>query len=232
RRPSGPASFRGMSAIVLYENTDVDRVLAQVQQVNPDVLLLQEYTKRWHADADARLRNSFPFVADRSVLGSDGVAVYSKLPIVGRARLLDLGDPHRLQTRAVVRVGGRDIAVYDIHLTVAVKPVGHVEQRRQVPELVKVLEHEQLPMIVAGDMNFTETSRHHAAIAGVGLRSGWDEVGRGRGSTWARRGLPEWLPGLRLDHVFLSPGITVDGMRIGARNGSDHRPIYADLRLR
>jgi endonuclease/exonuclease/phosphatase (EEP) superfamily protein YafD len=37
---------------------------------------------------------------------------------------------------------------------------------------------------------------------------------------------------MRLDHVLVTPEVTVQSVREGVGRGSDHRPIIADLVLR
>ena len=59
-----------------------------------------------------------------------------------------------------------------------------------------------------------------------------DIAGVGRGSTWPV--LPRWrawLPGVRIDHVFLTPQLTCTRDAVGGFDGSDHLPIYADVGL-
>jgi endonuclease/exonuclease/phosphatase family metal-dependent hydrolase len=36
---------------------------------------------------------------------------------------------------------------------------------------------------------------------------------------------------LRLDHVLVSPGVEVQAIQEGVGQGSDHRPVIADLAL-
>jgi endonuclease/exonuclease/phosphatase family metal-dependent hydrolase len=36
---------------------------------------------------------------------------------------------------------------------------------------------------------------------------------------------------MRLDHVLVSPGVAVQAIRDGVGQGSDHRPVIADLVL-
>jgi endonuclease/exonuclease/phosphatase family metal-dependent hydrolase len=40
-----------------------------------------------------------------------------------------------------------------------------------------------------------------------------------------------WLPGVRIDHVFLTPQLTCTRDAVGGFDGSDHLPIFADVGL-
>ena len=90
---------------------------------------------------------------------------------------------------------------------------------------------------MAGDFN--ATADHFrivdptAGVAGLGFgecRNAGLLTGNGAVGTWPTR-LPPLL-GAPIDHVFVSPDITVTGMRVlteydGA--GSDHRPVVARI---
>lgn len=47
--------------------------------------------------------------------------------------------------------------------------------------------------------------------------------------TWSYRGLRAWLPRVRIDHVFLSAGLTCRTPEVGQDAGSDHRAVVADV---
>jgi endonuclease/exonuclease/phosphatase (EEP) superfamily protein YafD len=47
-----------------------------------------------------------------------------------------------------------------------------------------------------------------------------------------RAGPLAWLPGIRIDHVYLSPELTATAARVGSFVGSDHRPVIAEVGLR
>jgi endonuclease/exonuclease/phosphatase (EEP) superfamily protein YafD len=85
-------------------------------------------------------------------------------------------------------------------------------------------------LVVAGDFNAT---RHHPSFRRLlsdGMADAHEERGRGWAATWPRNRRP--LPPLmRLDHVLVSPGVGVRSIREGLGQGSDHRPIIADLVL-
>ena len=49
-------------------------------------------------------------------------------------------------------------------------------------------------------------------------------AGSGRGSTWPVHLWLHWIPGIRIDHVFLGPGLTSTSAWTGGLTGSDHRP--------
>lgn len=55
---------------------------------------------------------------------------------------------------------------------------------------------------------------------------------RRRATTTPKLRFQEWMPSIRMvqiDHMFVSPGITVKGFHVSLDGGSDHRPISAEI---
>jgi endonuclease/exonuclease/phosphatase (EEP) superfamily protein YafD len=88
--------------------------------------------------------------------------------------------------------------------------------------------------VVAGDFNMTQHHRWYGELKDIGLRNCHEERGRGRATTWpyhnGRRPY-RLLPAIRIDHVFVSEGVTCMSIAEGAASGSDHRPVIANLAI-
>ena len=86
----------------------------------------------------------------------------------------------------------------------------------------------KLPTVVAGDFNATPD---HAAFRDV-LRRGYVDAaiqtGESLTRTWGRPGKDPWLT---LDHVLASRGCAVLACSVHVIPGSDHRAVYAEIRL-
>jgi endonuclease/exonuclease/phosphatase family metal-dependent hydrolase len=121
-----------------------------------------------------------------------------------------------------------EYAIYGLHFMMPLPISGATDQRLQIADLVDALKHEKLPFNATGDFIMTETTHNYRALinAKPHTRSVWDEVGSGHGSTWSA--LP-FTSGLRLDHMLISRQLDPVSMKIGANNGSDHRPIVATI---
>jgi endonuclease/exonuclease/phosphatase family metal-dependent hydrolase len=144
---------------------------------------------------------------------------------------LPLGHSFVPQTRAVVRFAGRDVAVYNVHLLPPRRLDYTIEGRLQFADLRDVLSAEKLPYVVAGDWNLTNDTPQHRALRRVGARDAHDLAARGRGATWPVNSFFRYLPGLRLDHVYLGPGLTARSCQTGTGQSSDHRPVVADVQM-
>lgn len=230
--PAAPSSpvLRVMSCNLLTINQDTEGILDEVKRARPDVLLLQEYSAHWHAAASAALAKEYPY--RRGVVREDafGVAIYSRLPFVGYVDdRVPLGRVGVEEMRAVVRFGGSEVAVYNVHLLPPRSLEYTIEGRLQFAGLLDTLRAERLPYLLAGDLNLTNDTPQHRDLRRAGARDVHDLVGRGRGATWPVNSFFRYLPGIRLDHVYVGPGLTPLRATIGVGRGSDHRPVIADL---
>jgi endonuclease/exonuclease/phosphatase (EEP) superfamily protein YafD len=207
-------------------NRNTGPIIAEVMAARPDVLLLQEYTAEWHeAMIAAGVANDLPFSSFVTRDDSFGVAVYSRFPFVGEVdNRFPLGRAGVEQTRAVVRVGGRDVAVYNVHLLPPRRLDYVIDGRLQFASLLEALAAEKLPFVLTGDLNLTGDAPQHSDLLRVGARDAHDAAGRGRGATWPVNSFLRYVPGLRMDHVYTGNGL--DAVAYEGR-GSDHRPVIA-----
>jgi endonuclease/exonuclease/phosphatase family metal-dependent hydrolase len=85
------------------------------------------------------------------------------------------------------------------------------------------------PMILTGDFNAGPRSRIHDVLA-RDLRNAHDFSTHGPRPVAT---FPSRLPVLRIDHIFVSHGVRILGLRAGmtalARTASDHLPLVADI---
>ncbi len=226
---------------------DVDRVAAVIAQARPDVVALQEVDvgrtrsgriDQAHAIA-ARLGMRFHFHAAFQVAEEQyGDAILTALPhrLLRRGALPTLPRTpleRRGALWAAIEVDGLELQVINTHL--GLMPL---EQRGQVEALLGSdwTSHPswRAPGVLVGDFNAT---RGHAAYRRLAQRFG--DVQRGRreekGGPRPARTFPSRLPLLRIDHMFLTPGVEVADVGVVAtplaRTASDHLPLVADLTL-
>ena len=237
--PPDPPAGRGptlrvMTINLLVSNEDTAAVVDEIDDAHPDVVVFQEYDATWHDALRAEVARTFPHVRYETRSDSFGAAIYSRKPFIGAEERVMLG--HEMdqtpETRNAVDLGGTDVAIYNIH---TLPPSGLDYTRRgreQFADLLQVLRSDDTPRIVAGDFNVTADTPQHDAIGKLDLVDAWDLAGRGRGATWPANSFLAFVPGVRLDHLYLSEELTVMKVRRADANGSDHRPVIADVRLR
>jgi len=234
--PKSPPPTHGQGITVtscnlLMINRQTDRVIEELAATDPDVILFQEYTDHWHAALQRAFSEQYPHVVYFPREDSFGAAIYSRLPFVGKPnKFLRIGTFGEPQMRAVVSVDGRDIAIYNLHLVPPWGGIAYIQEHsRQFADLLDLLAEETLPTVVAGDFNFTPSTPHAAALANQNFRDAHDQAGSGRGATWSEHGIYRFLPGLRLDHIYLSDELGCTRFHVGDAAGSDHRPITAHI---
>jgi endonuclease/exonuclease/phosphatase (EEP) superfamily protein YafD len=216
------------SVNVLMINRTIEPIMQEIEAARPDVVLVQEYAPQWHTAMAAAFKGWHYAGIVRE--DSFGVAFYSKIPFRGAPQLdVRLGTWDLPQARAVLDVGTRGLAVYNVHLVPPRTTEYTAEHRRQLKDLVAVLRDEKLPMVVSGDFNFTPRMPQATHIAGLGLIDAHQQSYPGRHSTWPVISFIRYLPGVALDHVFLSRDVGVVRADIGTGTGSDHRPLTAVL---
>ncbi len=221
-----------MSVNLLSVNRQTQAIIDEIRAADPDLLLLQEYTEHWHDALGAAIGQAYPHVAHNCREDSFGVAIYSRRPFQGPVTMrVPLGQDAEPQMRAAIRIADLDVAVYNIHLLPPRRLDYIVESRLQFADLLEVLSSESLPVMLAGDFNFSANSPHADILGRLGFVDAHEVGGWGRGTTWPVNGFFRWIPGLRLDHVYLRGGLTCATCRTGTGYGSDHRPVICEIGL-
>lgn len=87
------------------------------------------------------------------------------------------------------------------------------------------------PMILAGDLNASESSPVIRTLLAQDLRDAFSSAGWGYGFTHGHA-LKVGISFLRIDHILVSPEIGVTDAAPGGWQASEHRPVIADLLLR
>jgi endonuclease/exonuclease/phosphatase (EEP) superfamily protein YafD len=223
-------TIRVMSINLYAFSRNADDLLAQVRAADPDVLVLEEFTPFHEEVLQRGIGVDYPYQCLEARMSPRGLAVFSRIPLDAPVNVIM--DGFRAQIRVVARIGQQRVAIYALHPRSPQSVWAVIVNRLETNDLLDQLKRETLPTILAGDFNFTETTANAAALRSAGLRSTHDLAGHGRGSTWPM--LPRWrawLPGVRIDHIFLTPSLTCTRDAVGGFDGSDHLPIYADIGL-
>jgi endonuclease/exonuclease/phosphatase (EEP) superfamily protein YafD len=222
---------RIMTFNLLQGNQHHDEVVDYVTENAPDVFVALESDQEW-TDGLRPLHSIYPHRHIIDGRGTSSIAVYSLLPLESvdvhlstRRRLpsLDLG----------VTVDGSPIRIFATHPCIPLTPEKARMRNEQLDEIESMLDHAG-PRILLGDFNCVPWSPHFADLL---TKTDLQPAGYGRGlrPTWYRRARAygplrqTWIFALKLDHVLLSPDLTVIDHRIGPCLGSDHRPVTVDF---
>jgi len=229
RRPQPAATgpvLRVLTVNLLCGRADAETVVALVRRTDADVLFLQELT----GDAVSRLKQAglgdlMPQEITEIRGGPRGSGIYSRFPLSEGPHLPSV---HAAQPTAVLELpGGEAVDLACVHPHPPKPPWSRgVARWRQ--ELAVLPPPGERPRVVAGDFNAT---LDHALFRGV-LRLGYADAALQAGNALA----PTWGPAGRLalitiDHVLVDRRCAVLASSVHAVPGSDHRAVYAEIRL-
>jgi vancomycin resistance protein VanJ len=228
----------------IQNGKDGQGVLLEIAQTQPDVLLVQEFG----ADFEKLLRSSLP---SWNVKFDGGLAIATRFPLsqFERKALPGLSDEkwkRPAYVRAVVLVGNAEVAIYNCHLSTprsafdALRHRDHLaleliasntrDRLAQGAGLANALARETLPTVLGGDFNAPENSLVLQPIHETKFRNTFSEAGTGYGYTKGHD-LRFGLSFVRIDHLYASKHWAVRNSFVGGKEGSDHRPMIAELVL-
>jgi endonuclease/exonuclease/phosphatase family metal-dependent hydrolase len=120
---------------------------------------------------------------------------------------------------ATVNVRGRRVSVLTAHLDYRADPA---VRRQQVAEILRVLDRDTLPIILAGDMNATPDADELQPLFRrlSDVRPGFPS----QGYTYPSSG-----PTKRIDYILVSRHFHVELAGVAPVSVADHRPVAAQL---
>ena len=227
RQPeAGGPTLRVLTTNLLVGRADSEAVVARVRQGDLDVLFVQELT----IGAETRLKQAgledlLPYAQiEHKDGGPRGSGIYARFPL---SEGPPLPSTFAAQPTALLELpDGEQVERICVHPRApAMRRGGSANWRA---ELAVLPAPGKLPRVVAGDFNATPD---HAAFRDV-LRLGYADAaiqtGTGLIRTWGRPGRDPWLT---IDHVLVSRECAVLACSVHMVPGSDHRAVYAEIRL-
>jgi endonuclease/exonuclease/phosphatase family metal-dependent hydrolase len=223
-----------------------DTILSFINEQNPDILCIQEYSE--NAKVDLRVyKYKAVFMEGKQI--KTGQAIFSKFPIFnqGDFKIPEAGNNI---IYADIKKGKDTIRVYNIHLqSIKISPdvneiEEHVEvinqnksqqlfgrirdafkkQEQQAAILVRHKKACQYPVIICGDMNNSAFSYIYRNIKGD-LNDCFEEAGNGFGQTYKFKYYPA-----RIDYIFANKKMKVKSFKSFSKfENSDHFPIMTRL---
>jgi endonuclease/exonuclease/phosphatase (EEP) superfamily protein YafD len=233
--PSRQPAATGPMLRVLTANLLVGRAAADVlvdlaRRKRADVLFVQELTD----DAAARLERAglsdllAHQVAQPMAVGTRGSGIYARYP-------LSDGPPAvpSSAARCTARLdlpSGQFVRLACVHAASPKppwSPPATTRWRRHLSELPPLGDD---PLIIAGDFNATLDHAQFRRLLQLGYVDAANQVGNGLVGTWGPRPHRR-LTLLAIDHVLTDPRCAVLTTSAHRLSGSDHRALYAELRL-
>jgi endonuclease/exonuclease/phosphatase (EEP) superfamily protein YafD len=215
-------TLRVLASNLLYGQADPKAVVDLVRSQRIDVLNLVELTPRAVDGLTAAgLFRTLPYRVLHAAPGAFGSGIVSRFPLT---EVNLTGDSAAKQPGAQVDLGdGVQAEVVAVH---PISPdVDTPQWEREIKDLSRAAGEHGL-RILAGDFNAT---LDHAAFRTV-LSRGYNDAAEEHGSaltpTW-----PSSSPVVTIDHVVVDNRAAVQDYRVFDVAGSDHRAVFAEVRL-
>ncbi len=213
------------TANVFQDNREYSRILQQIKNYDPDLVVLVETDKEWKAAMD-ELLDTHPRYIGQPLSNTYGMLLYSRYEIDGRVQMVVERDIPSIEA-CLKLPSGQEINIWAVHPKPPV-PGESYDSRAKDSEIMKVAfkaEKSELPVIVMGDFNdvawsnVTELFQKTARLL---------DPRRGRGfySTFSTHSMFVRFP---LDYIFCSNDFGLISMKRMPRNGSDHFAILTHL---
>jgi endonuclease/exonuclease/phosphatase family metal-dependent hydrolase len=234
--------LRVMTYNINYGSRGAANIMKVVHAVQPDVLCLQETRANWpDPDPVPTIQRMLPgWHVER---GSE-VTTLSRYPIILR-RTHDMPiKTGRVILETQIAVKGRLLSVFNVHMSTAAVATHHPDsrwhrlvglpiytgatadlRRRQTRVLLDVTSRVAPPYVVAGDFNNPPRGLIYRALT-ARFQDAFHAAGWGWGYTFRSD-----LPVLRIDYIFLGPGVRTSHSFVPQVSTSDHRPLVADIIL-
>jgi len=227
-----PLQARSADSLVIYQANVLtgggipERYRADIQLVDPDVILLQEATSGFASALDD---GSLSQLEHRS--GATGTLLWSRFPLEERPEFTRGGI-----VPVLIDDGFGPIELTSVHTAAPYSSEQIATWEVQFESLAASVVDNGRARIFGGDFNATNAHRPLRTLLDTGLTDVHDVAGCGMDATWPIRTVGPISPPpiLRLDHVLISDHFDVVGMRVGPSIdqplGSDHHPVVVELR--
>jgi endonuclease/exonuclease/phosphatase (EEP) superfamily protein YafD len=230
----------GSGLMVLTANLYVDNArppadfIAILRAERPDIVVLEETTPAWERAISAA--GLFPYESDHAVVVRDGIKVFSTLPIRAETalkRAFTEDHAYKEPLRLELDLNGKPLFLYAFHPETPRKLWQWRDRNAYLSAAAEAVKGdlEKAPVIVAGDWNTPSWSPFFRGfLKQAGLAStagGWLQP-----VTRFSMKLDRFAyVGASIDHVVVSPDISLRKRRVGPAFGSNHLPVIAELAL-
>lgn len=240
--PAPSHGFTIFSANLFKRNPSIAAHITLIQQANPDIICLQEFSPHFAQELLESVGDEYPYRALRPEKGSYGYGVLSRYPLKETGFWDRPGVKAWGQRVQVSLPTTHFVEIYNVHLFPPMADDAFTNgltwsfraREGQLQVMQQEITERGLPAVVIGDCNFNDTSSAYR-LASQQWQDSWLIAGRGSRYTWPMLAFPtkrvRYNPRmLRLDYCFHNDQIvTHDFQVLSQRTGSDHTPLLATL---
>lgn len=219
---SGP-TVRAMLMNLNAANGNTAQVLAAIQEMKPDILLLEEVTTKWSSELSGL---DYPYrVAD---IRNDcfGIMLLSKVPL-SYTNVVQIGEANVPSILATAHVAQGEISIIGTHPLPPISAVYSKHRNNQLAALSQFVRDQKKPVLLIGDLNISPWSPHFTRLLkNSGLKNSMK--GFGFQPSWPANNRFLRIP---IDHMLYTSGIVIRNRVVGTDVGSDHLPVIVDFSL-
>ena len=231
----GGGGLKVITANLFVGNTEGPAGFIEIlRREKPDIVVLEETTRAW--DEALSAAGLYPYQSSTESRARDSLKVFSRLPIRAETELkraFTEEHAYKQPLRLELELGGKPLFLYAFHPETPRRPWQWRDRNAYLSAAADAVKGdlEKGPVIVAGDWNTpTWSPFFRGFLRQAGLAStagGWlQPVTRFSMKLDALAYI-----GASIDHVVVSPDISVRAHRIGPAFGSNHLPVIAELSL-
>lgn len=224
-----------LTANLFVENEEDPAVfIALLRAEKPDIVVLEETTARWEQALSAA--GLYPYESSSDARERDAIKVFSSLPIRAETELKRAFTEERAYKqplRMELDMRGKPLFLYAFHPETPRRLWQWRDRNAYLSAAADAVrgDLERAPVIVAGDWNtptwspFFRTFLKQAGLASTA--GGWLQPA----TRFSQRIETVAYIGASIDHIAVSPDISVRARRVGPNFGSNHLPVIAELAL-
>ncbi|MEU8260666.1 endonuclease/exonuclease/phosphatase family protein [Micromonospora sp. NPDC048999] len=225
----GP-TLRLLTANLLLGGAEPGRLVDLVRRHRVDVLAVQEFTPDIATELDRLgLADLLPYRMLNPEPGATGSGLYARFPLAESGIRRNQGFAFTQAYGTLAVPGAPPVRVESVHpaspYAVRVVPEWRTDLRGQPPATPQG----QLS-ILAGDFNATLDHAPLRDLIATGYVDAADSAGAGLAGTWGPYD-SDLIPPVTIDHVLVDRRIAVRSVAVHPLPGSDHRTVFAELRL-
>nr|WP_255490857.1 endonuclease/exonuclease/phosphatase family protein [Spartinivicinus marinus] len=209
---------------VNLNNTNTELLLQWLQQRQPDIVAVEEYTPTW-SQALNQLGNLYPYKIERPRNDGFGIVLFSRYPI-DNLQIQHFGPDRLPSITGVVLWNQFKIQLLITHPVPPMSQSMAISRDLQLEDIAWWLKYQSNPVVLLGDLNTTPWGYSFKKLINTAnLKS--TRTGAGLLPTW-----PGKLPLIPIDHILLSKSLEVISVEVGPDIGSDHLPMIAEIGLK
>ncbi len=207
------------------QNKDYKKTIEYIESIQPDILALEEINTAW-IEALSGVLSKYPYYQHIPRSDNFGIGLYSKLP----PEKINVKHYSSVTVPSIVANFNMAGIPFTLLLTHPVPPSSnryYQWRNEQLKNIVKERGEFEENLIVLGDLNSTSWSYYFQDfLQGLNLRD--SRKGFGLQNTWPSH---LFILSIAIDHCLISNRFSVLERKIGPDIGSDHYPLYVELRL-